>query len=152
MHILGCICLSNSENRALANLLSTTVNLLSASSPGKRHKAPVNAVFVLNDANYARDRRQICVQQSYVAPSPCRRDAKKKTDGNFSRIDLINCHKRLCYSVGEKLQNAPRLRIFIHNSPICRINFSRNVMAMSISDFLTSDRPEPAKSIRFSKT
>ena len=28
---------------------------------------------------------------------------KKKTDGNFSRPDLINCHKKLCYSVGDKI-------------------------------------------------
>ena len=76
--MLGCICLSNSEKRALANILSTTENLLSASLPRKRHKAPVNAVFVLNDANYARDHRQICFRRSYVAPSPCRRDAKKR--------------------------------------------------------------------------
>lgn len=61
--------------------------------------------------------------RSAFAMSPRR---KKKTVGNFSRPDLINCHKKLCQPVGDKIAKHPWIRIFIHNSPICRINFSRN--------------------------
>ena len=66
------------RNSRIGKYIIDNLKFIIAILPPKRHNTPGNAVFVLNDANYARDRRKICFRRSYVAPSPCRRDAKKR--------------------------------------------------------------------------
>ena len=66
------------RNSRIGIYIIDNLKFIIAILPPKRHNTPGNAVFILNDANYARDRRKICFRRSYVAPSPCRRDAKKR--------------------------------------------------------------------------